>query len=187
MKMNVSSTFSEKILKNVSEETNLKNVSSKETNLKNVSSEEKISELSTTFNLFDKNKKGKINIKELQSILKKLKFQNEEFPYKLELKYLIDIVDKDKDGDINYNEFLDLMWNKIIQNDSEEEILEVFKVFDRDNNGYVSKDDIKDVLGYLGENLEKDELDELMKDFDDDQDMELNYEEFKRITTLPYK
>ena len=63
-------------------------------------------------------------------------------------------------------------------------MLEAFNIFDRDNNGYVTKEDFKVIFGHLGEIMEDDELDELIKDFDDDQDMELNYEEFKRMMNL---
>jgi calmodulin len=54
---------------------------------------------------------------------------------------------------------------------------EAFKVFDRDDNGYVSREELKRIMSELGdEPLSSEELDVLMNNFDDDGDDRINYD-----------
>ena len=47
-------------------------------------------------------------------------------------------VDADGNGTIDFPEFLNLMARKMKDSDSEEELREAFKVFDKDGNGFIS-------------------------------------------------
>ena len=42
------------------------------------------------------------------------------------------------DGTIDFDEFLTMMARKMKETDTEEEIREAFKIFDKDNNGLIS-------------------------------------------------
>ncbi len=143
-------------------------------------SEEKIAEFRCAFDLFDKDQDGMITTKELGTVMRNLG-QN---PSEEDLQDMIKEVDLDGSGCIDFNEFLELMSNKMKDQDTEEEMVEAFKVFDRDGNGYITKTDFKIVMGYLGEPLTPDELDEMMKDCDEDGDGQINYEEFKKMMTF---
>jgi calmodulin len=143
-------------------------------------SEEKIAEFRCAFQLFDEDSDGKITTKELGGILKKLGYS----PTDEDLKDMIKEVDTDGNGNVDFQEFLQLMCCKMKDHDSEEEMLEAFKIFDRDSNGYVTKDDFKVIMNHLGEAMTPDELDEMIKDNDDDGDGQLNYEEFKKMMTF---
>ena len=66
-------------------------------------------------------------------------------------------------------------------NDSEEEIYEAFKIFDKKGNGKVSKSDIKSVMNTLHEPITNPELDELIEKWDSDRDGFLNFQEFKNM------
>ena len=46
-------------------------------------------------------------------------------------------IDADGNGNIDFPEFLTMMARKMKDSDSEEEILEAFKVFDTDGNGFI--------------------------------------------------
>ena len=143
-------------------------------------SEEKIAELRCAFQLFDKDSDGKITTVELGDILKKLGYS----PSDKDLQQMIQEVDLNGNGDVDFKEFLELMCKKMKDHDTEEEMLEAFRIFDRDSNGYVTRDDFKVIMGHLGEKMMDDELDELMKDNDEDGDGQLNYEEFKQMMTF---
>jgi len=63
-----------------------------------------------------------------------------------------------------------MMARKMKDTDSEEEIREAFKVFDRDNNGYISAAELRHVMTSIGEKLTDDEVDEMIKEADQDGD-----------------
>ena len=66
----------------------------------------------------------------------------------------------------------------MVQNDSEEELVEAFRVFDRDGNGFISAAELRSVKNGLGENLTDEDVDEMIRDADIDGDGQINYEEF---------
>lgn len=68
------------------------------------------------------------------------------------------------------SEFLTMMARKMKDTDSEEEIREAFKVFDRDNNGFISAAELRHVMTSIGEKLTDDEVDEMIKEADQDGD-----------------
>lgn len=63
-----------------------------------------------------------------------------------------------------------MMARKMKDTDSEEEIREAFKVFDRDNNGFISAAELRHVMTSIGEKLTDDEVDEMIKEADQDGD-----------------
>lgn len=65
--------------------------------------------------------------------------------------------------------------------DSQEEIQEAFKVFDKDGNGYISAAELRHVMTSLGEKLTEEEVDEMIREADIDQDGQINYEEFVKM------
>ena len=67
-------------------------------------------------------------------------------------------------------EFLTMMARKMKDTDSEEEIREAFKVFDRDNNGFISAAELRHVMTSIGEKLTDDEVDEMIREADQDGD-----------------
>ena len=65
--------------------------------------------------------------------------------------------------------------------DTEEELIEAFKVFDRDGNGLISSIELRHVMTQLGEKLTDDEVEEMIKEADNDGDGYINYEEFVKM------
>ena len=63
-----------------------------------------------------------------------------------------------------------MMARKMKDTDSEEEIREAFKVFDRDNNGFISAAELRYVMTSIGEKLTDDEVDEMIREADQDGD-----------------
>ena len=62
--------------------------------------------------------------------------------------------------------------------DHKEELLEAFKVFDTNNDGFISPEELRHVMANLGENLKDDEIDEMIKEADKNGDGKVDYDEF---------
>ncbi len=139
--------------------------------------EDKIAEFKEAFEIFDKDKDGFITIKELGEIMKNLG----QSPTDAELQDMINEVDIDGNGNIDFKEFLGLMARKMRDTDTEEELIEAFKVFDRDSNGLISSQELKHVMTSLGEKITDEEVDEMIREADIDGDGYINYEEFVRM------
>ncbi|KAG5574173.1 hypothetical protein H5410_063939 [Solanum commersonii] len=75
-----------------------------------------------------------ITTKELGTVMRSLG-QN---PTEAELQHMINEVDADGNRTIDFPEFLNLMARKMKDTDSEEELKEAFRVFDKDQNGFIS-------------------------------------------------
>ncbi|KAF7901349.1 hypothetical protein EAF00_003570 [Botryotinia globosa] len=152
--------------------------------------EEQVSEFKEAFSLFDKNgdeqyrrsaliygSTGQITSKELGTVMRSLG-QN---PSESELQDMINEVDADNNGTIDFPEFLTMMARKMKDTDSEEEIREAFKVFDRDNNGFISAAELRHVMTSIGEKLTDDEVDEMIREADQDGDGRIDYNEFVQL------
>ena len=89
-------------------------------------------------------------------------------------------------GTIDFPEFLTMMARKMKDTDSEEEIREAFRVFDKDGNGYISAAELRHVMTNLGEKLTDEEVDEMIREADIDGDGQVNYEGVYTYTSLLY-
>ena len=61
--------------------------------------------------------------------------------------------DADGNGTIDFPDFLSLIARKMEDTDTEEELVEAFKMFDRDGNGFISTAELRHVMTNLGEKL----------------------------------
>ena len=60
--------------------------------------------------------------------------------------------------------------------DTNEEIQEAFRVFDRDGDGFISAAELKHVMNNLGEKLTDEEVDQMIIDADRDGDGKIDFE-----------
>lgn len=97
-------------------------------------------------------------------------------PAETELKRMIQEVDSDGNGEVDFQEFLTMMTHKMHNIDTEDEMREAFKLFDRDGNGYISPAELKQVMNNLGERLTEAEVDLMIREVDANGDGQVNYE-----------
>jgi len=79
-------------------------------------------------------------------------------------------------GTVDFPEFLNMMAKKIQSNDTEQEIREAFRVFDRDRRGQISGEELRFVLSHINSQLTESEVDELVRDADADEDGQISYD-----------
>jgi calmodulin len=139
--------------------------------------EDKITECREVFDLFDKDKDGSITTKELGDVMRALGAN----PTNTELQEMIAEVDKDNSGKIEFNEFLDLFARKMKDPDTEEDLIEAFKIFDKDGSGSISASELRHVMTTLGEKLTEEEADEMIREADTNGDGYIDYVEFVKI------
>jgi len=78
------------------------------------------------------------------------------------------------DAAIDFPEFLSLMSRKMRDTDTEEELIEAFKIFDRDGNGFISAAELRHVMTNLGEKLTDEEIDEMIREADIDGEVQMS-------------
>ncbi len=139
--------------------------------------EDKVIECREVFELFDKDKSGSISTSELGDVMRALGAN----PSNTELQEMIEEVDKNKSGHIEFEEFLILFEKKMREPDSEQDLIEAFRIFDRDNSGTISAKELKHVMTSLGDKLTEEEADEMIKEADSNNDGYIDYAEFVKM------
>ncbi|CAL5339753.1 unnamed protein product [Camellia sinensis] len=140
-------------------------------------SEEQIAEFQEAFCMLDKDGDGCITIEELATAIKSI----DQIPTEVELQRMISEVDVNGNGTIEFGEFLHLMATKMKESEAEEELKEAFKVFDKDQDGYISPNELRNVMVNLGERPTDEEVEQMIRDADLDGDGLIDYKEFVRM------
>lgn len=141
--------------------------------------EEQMAEYKEAFSLFDKSGTGVISSRELGNLMKSLG----QTPTEAELRDLVNEIDINGDGEIDFGEFVSLMARQVSDHDAEEELREAFKIFDRNEDGFISASELRLVMTNLGEKLTDEEIDDMIREADFDKDGVINYEEFVFMIT----
>ncbi|UYV74298.1 hypothetical protein LAZ67_11002912 [Cordylochernes scorpioides] len=79
-------------------------------------------------------------------------------------------------GTIEFNEFLHMMSKKTKESDSEAELKEAFRVFDKNGDGFISAPELRHVMTNLGEKLTDEEVEDMIREADLDGDGLVNYD-----------
>jgi len=121
------------------------------------------------FIAMDKNQQGTITLQELRDVL-----INKFHITDAETNAIFQAMDTNHDEEIHYSDFLAAMVStRIAVHD--DLLRQAFKKFDVDNSGYITADNMREVLG---EHHEGEEVEELMKEADLKKDGRISYEEF---------
>ena len=130
------------------------------------------------FEMFDKDKDGTISAKELANVMETLIGQK---PSMDEINSMIKEVDLNSDGKIELEEFITLMMKNNPDSQQEEEVINAFRVFDKEGNGLIQTDELKHMMMTIWDKMTEAEADEMIHEADIDDDGVINYEEFVRM------
>ncbi|KAL8572584.1 hypothetical protein ACOMHN_017218 [Nucella lapillus] len=149
-------------------------------------------ELESVFEMFDKNKDGKISCEELGVVLRTLGHRYSH----AEIEDMIKNADKNDNGFVEYDEFVLLMkrasaasaspegeeaeaaTSAVPQERPGDDGRAAFEIFDMDGNGYIDRHELRFIMSRLGENPEEEDICEMFRHADLNGDGLIDYEEF---------
>ena len=98
-----------------------------------------------------------------------------------ELQDLVNDEEIDEKGRIDCETFIKIVDKQLKSTDSEEELREVFNIFDKDGSKLLNSKKLLDVFKKIDENIKEEEVLQMMKECDIDGDGYLNFKEFCRM------
>ncbi|KAM3144224.1 hypothetical protein pb186bvf_003686 [Paramecium bursaria] len=138
-------------------------------------SEDQIANYKETFSLFDKDGDNKIAVSELGLLIRGLN-QN---PTEAEIEEMKNEVDPDGTGQLDFPEAKDI--------DQEEELMDAFRVFDKNQRGEVDATAIKHMIRTLGEPLSEEEANQFIQEANPNKETNsIRYADLVRILTTKY-
>ena len=125
-------------------------------------------ELKMLFNNYDKEGKGYITTNDMVLLLKNMDIQGTDEQIR-EIIREVNTKDEDK---IFFEDFIQYMVERIYDEEEDEEeddfdkVVQAFRVFDKENLGYLTKEEFVTILTKLGDPLNNSEIERLHKEID---------------------
>ncbi|CAA2995061.1 calmodulin 1 [Olea europaea subsp. europaea] len=135
-------------------------------------------ELRQVFDRFDINKDGKISPHEYKTILKAI--GNRDFITK-EVQKIFEVADLDGDGFIDFNEFMEAY--KKAGGVKKTDLQIAFRAFDKDSNGKITAEEVKELLHKLGESCSLRDCRRMVRAVDTNGDGVIDFDEFMTMMT----
>jgi len=134
--------------------------------------------LKSLFMSLDKNGDGSLTVAELKQGLEQAGIADKAD----DLQEILKHIDADGSGQVDYTEFLAAAMDKKVYL-KEETVWAAFRVFDRDGDGKITQAELKQVLsaGNMDEIATATQIQELMKDVDQNGDGEIDFKEFMEM------
>ena len=123
------------------------------------------------FDYVDKKKTGEIPVSQIENILSVAK--EEDFDQD-DINEALDKMGKGNEDTLTSEEFIQFMTELNNPNN----IIEAFRLFDADNNGYISIDEFKYILKMVDSPLSDKDVKEIFDTFDVSKDGKIDYKEF---------
>ena len=140
--------------------------------------EYQIAEYKEAFQILDKHGEGAISSKELGTIMRSLGLN----PSDEDLKEIIDSFDNEKNNNlIDFNSFLVIMAKRKNDIDKEEDLIDAFRVFDKENNGKISARELRYVMMSSGEDLNENDIEEMIREASTENDDFIDYYKFVKL------
>jgi Ca2+-binding EF-hand superfamily protein len=122
---------------------------------------------------------GTIESNELKHVMTELG----DAPTDEEIQDMILLVDENGDNEIDFNEFLTLMRLRMGESgeDAEQNLRDVFDIFDADGSGFIDRDEMRVLMKKLAQDLTEEEITQIMEEVDQDGDNQISFEEFRTL------
>merc|ERR1712098_998516 len=115
--------------------------------------------LKVCFDLFDVKKQEFLSADDLGEIMRAMGFR----PTEEELKDLLLEIDEDGSGEIEFGEFCQLCATFLVEDPDMEtmkrELKDAFRIYDKEGNGYITTDTLREIIAELDTRLTSEDLD----------------------------
>lgn len=85
------------------------------------------------------------------------------------------------DGEISYSEFERVMAAQLNRNYTTNELRSAFEHFDVDNSGYITAENLQEVLTNMGREFSIEDIEKMIKTVDEDGNGKISFEEFENL------
>nr|XP_043607878.1 probable calcium-binding protein CML16 [Erigeron canadensis] len=138
-----------------------------------------VKQLQDIFKRFDMNSDGSLTHLELAALLRSIGLK----PQGDQIHALLTRIDSNGNGSVEFEELLnailpDLNEEVLINHD---QLMEVFRSFDKDGNGYITAAELAGQMAKMGQPLSYKELTEMMREADANGDGVISFSEFTAI------
>jgi len=136
------------------------------------------------FSTYDPDKTGFIATDRMPDVLNQFGAENIDED---ELASRIAEVDKDKEGKVNFDQFVQIVMAFLGDDDDaeamNEELKEAFRLYDKEGQGYITTQVLKEIMKELDPKLTKDELEQIIEEVDEDGSGTVDFDEFMEMMT----
>jgi len=146
-----------------------------------------LQEYQESFQIMDRRNTGKISTQELLFVFSSINIHltQQQIKYYTNEIFHIDFINSD-DRIFEFYHFVGLIVAITTECVSSEDFMSVFKEFDKDKDGFITKDDLKSLLMRLGDDITDDDVIDMISEADRDGDGMVSMEDFMevmRVTT----
>ncbi|KAE8707456.1 putative calcium-binding protein CML12 [Hibiscus syriacus] len=137
--------------------------------------EDELGQLWEIFARFDMDSDGSLTMLELAALLRAIGLK----PSGDQIHVLLDRIDSNRNGAVEFDELASILpelTEDILNN--QERLTEVFQMFDRDGNGYITAAELAGCMAKLGHPLTYSELTDIIRKADFDGDGVISFSEF---------
>ena len=120
--------------------------------------EDKLKECKIVFDMFDKDKDGKITTNELGDVMRILGAA----PSQIELEETIKAIEKNGNNLIEFKKFMMIYRRKMETQDSEEDLIDEFKKLDVEGNGKITESALRNLMSNYDNALSSEEIDNMI-------------------------
>ena len=133
------------------------------------------------FSLMDRDGSGKVSNDELRGLLHSQGY----YPSETELVTMMGEIDADHNGEIDFEEFVEYYakragMSRTISQESRD-IHDVFKYFDKNDDGFVTATEIRQVMRELGRDISEEQAEQMIADVDKEGSGRITYQRFKSM------